>query len=501
MMDEEKGTPLPRSADAPDSPDEEWIGSGIDQVDLVGDDTCIANCDAKVVDTRMAYSDTKDCCKECDEACMQWLYDSNFMKSLLGKLRRIWSISPIVLGLFNTVVKVNDIAASLSIIQPDPEWEYGQGIYWMSSKTRLPTYTGVPETTGAVAIENVSSFTYNTCQYSQPISLKMGCDYSVYTAYTAFLVIWVSYFGVLGGYHLLHSIHYSTYDLRFYLSAQLANSTAFNLYYVLLGHVFTLVTVVVGWAFCLINIKNGIPGQEVVVYSCVALHLAYYSTRVARNFILHTHTHAYTLSHTHHTHCNQSTAAGVGVFGVLNFLALLPFSSVIFAKMDAAKPVRIFYRPNRVFRVVVNKGSAEVTICKDSNCNYGPDFDQVAIEVGSDVWGIGIPEHTVVVAVGEVAEDGKSCTVLLSHECSKTTPSVVSFRLPHKLLKDLGSDVFNGTNADHYELVNPEVRVTSSIHAGHSPCTVILSFLLGMQLTPSLHPPLRVSSKACWTRR
>lgn len=317
MMDEEKGAPLPRSADAPaDSPDEEWIGSGIDQVDLVGDATCIASCDAKVVDTKMAYTDTKDCCIECNDSCMQWLYDSDFMKSLLGKLRRIWSISPIVLGLFNTVVKVNDIAASLSIIQPDPEWEYGQGIYWMSSKTRLPTYTGAPETTGAVAIENVSSFTYNTCQYSQPVSLKMGCDYSVYTAYTAFLVIWVSYFGILGGYHLLHSIHYSTYDLRFYLSAQLANSTAFNLYYVLLGHVFTLVTVVVGWAFCLINIRNGIPGQEVFVYSFVLIHLLHVILLVspAISCLTHTLTRTLSLSHTHHTHCKSEHGSRRGRF-------------------------------------------------------------------------------------------------------------------------------------------------------------------------------------------
>lgn len=131
--------------------------------------------------------------------------------------------------------------------------------------------------------------------------------------------------------------------------------------------------------------------------------------------------------------------------------------------MDAAKPVRLFYRPNRQFRVSIYKGKAEVTICKDSNCNYGPDFDEVKIEKGSDVWGIGIPEHTVVVSVGEVAEDGKSCTVFLNHEITKTMDTEVSFRLPHKLLKDLGSDVFNGTNADHYELVSPEVRVALTL--------------------------------------
>lgn len=402
------------SHDGEPNDDISGTSAGVAGVAGVADNaTCVASCDGLLEQAKISLQKTKEKMKENDEACMQCCYDSAILKSILGKLRRIWSISPIALGMFNTVVKVNDIASSLSLIQPDSTWQYGQGIYWMSSRSREPSYSGsygAPNTT--LAIGNVMTFQYQTCKYSQPVSLKMGCDYSVYTAYTSFLVIWTVYFALLGAYHLYFSIPYSTYDLRFYLSAQLANSSPFNMHYVILGHVFTLVTVVVGWIFCFINLQAGIPGQE-------------------------------------------SAAAGVGVFGVLNFLALVPFSSAIFSKMTVDKPVKLFYHPDRVFLSKIEENVSVVVLQKEKKQNYAPNWDEEPIEKGCYVSGMGIKPDTVVIGV---SIDGEKCTVTLSTLPTISHETEVTFHMPHGELKGRQSDIFKADYAEHYEFVDPKIE-------------------------------------------
>ena len=145
------------------------------------------------------------------------IYNSDGGKLVWGFFRRCWSLSPILLGLFNTVTNIQSIAESLAMVGTPSDWNFGQGTFLASSRSREGSYGPITDSNGAsyLCAGNTMSAKFMTCAYGQPMFIKQGCDYEIYSAYQALLIIWCVYFFGLGFFHFCFSFKYSTFDMRY----------------------------------------------------------------------------------------------------------------------------------------------------------------------------------------------------------------------------------------------------------------------------------------------
>lgn len=222
------------------------------------EDPCTANCGPNCA--------TPSCCRPSTgpSSFAEELYDNHFGFALMVLLRRFYSLSPIAIGLWNTISTINRNAELLVMQEPSSSFKYGQGILLGSYDTSATSTWSTSSYLSSAAL---------TCPTGGPTYMKMGCGYSTYTVYWGFLIAWMIYWGVLGIYHLVYSIKLSPFDLRFYLCVQMACAAPANQYYIALGILFTFLTACFGWYFCAYNYQYGLPGQDSVAQSILGFFL------------------------------------------------------------------------------------------------------------------------------------------------------------------------------------------------------------------------------------
>ena len=222
-------------------------------------------------------------------------YDNKVGFAIMVFIRRLYSLSPLGIGLWNTISTINQNAELLVTQEPESSFRFGQGILVGSYGTSV---------TSSWTLSNYLSSAALTCPSGGPTYLKMGCGYTSSTVYWGFLIAWMVYWGILGIYHLVYSFKLSPFDLRFYLCVQMACAAPANQYYIGVGILFTFLTACFGWYFCAYNYQYGLPGQDSVAQSILA-------------------------------------------FLLLNVAALMPFSAALFQTVPTSRPVWKYYKKDK----------------------------------------------------------------------------------------------------------------------------------------------------------
>lgn len=189
---------------------------------------------------------------------------------LLTITRRLWSLSPLGFGLWNTITAINSNAESIAQNMPRSNYNYGSAVLFWSYNSTLNFER--------IGDSNYNSYAYLNptashaainlkCSVGPPQYIKMGCTYNYSTIYWGFVYAWMIYWGTLALYHFVYSFRLSPFDLRYYLALQVACSTTANKVYIYCGMILTLITAATGWYYVASNYAADLPGQSSVANS------------------------------------------------------------------------------------------------------------------------------------------------------------------------------------------------------------------------------------------
>jgi hypothetical protein len=155
---------------------------------------------------------------------------STFSQRMVSTLRRIFSLSPILAGLFNTITQVQTLgqnAASITVSEAVVKEAY-------------------------------------YCDYGDPVGGIVYCPYENAPAYELFLYGWIAVWGLFFMIELFRTLQFSTYDLRYYVALELSkvSTTSSTFFYFVVF--FTIITMIASFAFTASSAASGSASEAAV---------------------------------------------------------------------------------------------------------------------------------------------------------------------------------------------------------------------------------------------
>jgi hypothetical protein len=155
-------------------------------------------------------------------------------------VRRLFTLSPVVLGAYNTLSSLDTTVYLMSVTKPYPDSliegdlmeviTYANEDYDNANDFLSTVYFSCDDENGKKI--------YPHATVNCPVTFDNN------PAYLLFMMLWLSYFVLLGVYHLSHCLKYPVTDLRYFINVMNAENNKYMKYYIYFGMVLTVVTFV-----------------------------------------------------------------------------------------------------------------------------------------------------------------------------------------------------------------------------------------------------------------